>query len=1115
MHRYKILIFLLLSAVCFAGDWVGDDMIFRNAGEGIIWTNNSQTVYVYAHPSASESYELVWPAAKGTAGQPLIIDSIVSDVITLDFATASSVVAHDVTGANHGDAKTVSVVRGDIMYGNSDPLWDRLPIGAANTFLKSDGTDVDWGFIDISLSTNLAVTTPITLTGDSVGIVNQGTTTTVLHGDAAGNASFGIVDISDDTNLTVDTDHFLLNDDEIDFSVNQDTNVHVWQGSFLEQHDFTITVAGGTVTGNLEKEGTGDLTMYFSDEFTTLDCTAPLCTVDLTARVGTDASPAEAFVYIPLSTKTLTAAASWPAASVLHIRVANIVLQSAATTGTDGALQNRNWNDFAFGITDPRGHGLHITQNIRANHAKWLSGVVLTVTGDGTGTITLDNSAGVVSQVHEQTFPALDMAGADDIHIVNQVVDEGGNYETSVNLVADVTHFVDGTDSGTAFVVNRYFNVVIWGVQNRTGETSHLMLNLPTGQYTSESGAKADGNNFSVKSIPSAFTGTGFLIAELTFRLTGGGGTWTLFQEKSLLGIAPGTTAGGGVTTTATMFSDASFAVFDNGDDSKRILFEASSIATGNDRTITMANVNVDLADITLNNIHRADNSQAHSDYLINNDNDTTTGVLTVEGLGTGGQTDYDLKVGDTDGSPTYGMIQMGNSCIGRTSFTAGNIDLDGSMIYRNIAGPVTSEIEHVFVESTGDTTRFALAKSGVGNATYNSRSMFLAGPAPADTDYVKVSYWQGQGIFDNLACDTSGTGADFGIQNDLEVEGDIFTDSIKESTTDAGISFNDFDIPNVGDIALDTISADDGSSFSISNDWTNAGNTIADLGSVTTTDINGGTINGITDLAVADGGTGASNAGDARTNLGLVIGTNVQAWDADLDTLATMQAGAPAALQVLTATEIAFLDGADPDIVVANKAVVADGSGDIVSGGNITALGFIATGDIAIGLTSLVDGSLTGGASLNIEAGASGILSTTIRDDTTAFSANVFINSVTGQLFRSTSSARRKTGIIDIPENIDPILRPRRFYSTSKGDDPNQLFYGLIAEEVYTVLPEAVVMHRPITDDSDPNNLIYGEPEPDAIDWNMITTMIIKQNHWLKAQLQALEQRVTILESR
>ena len=62
----------------------------------------------------------------------------------------------------------------------------------------------------------------------------------------------------------------------------------------------------------------------------------------------------------------------------------------------------------------------------------------------------------------------------------------------------------------------------------------------------------------------------------------------------------------------------------------------------------------------------------------------------------------------------------------------------------------------------------------------------------------------------------------------------------------------------------------------------------------------------------VGDGSNFVAESGaTARASLGLTIGTNVQAYDADLDNLSGMQSGASAALAALTSTEVAILDGA------------------------------------------------------------------------------------------------------------------------------------------------------------------------------------------------------------
>lgn len=82
--------------------------------------------------------------------------------------------------------------------------------------------------------------------------------------------------------------------------------------------------------------------------------------------------------------------------------------------------------------------------------------------------------------------------------------------------------------------------------------------------------------------------------------------------------------------------------------------------------------------------------------------------------------------------------------------------------------------------------------------------------------------------------------------------------------------------------------------------DGATAWNSLAYASGLTT--INNGDWSGA-DLAIVNGGTGASTAADARTNLGLAIGSAVQAYSANLDEYAGVNP---------TAAGLALLDDAD-----------------------------------------------------------------------------------------------------------------------------------------------------------------------------------------------------------
>lgn len=132
--------------------------------------------------------------------------------------------------------------------------------------------------------------------------------------------------------------------------------------------------------------------------------------------------------------------------------------------------------------------------------------------------------------------------------------------------------------------------------------------------------------------------------------------------------------------------------------------------------------------------------------------------------------------------------------------------------------------------------------------------------------------------------------------------------------------------------------------------------------------------------LPVANGGTGSANASGARTNLGLAIGTDVQAYDAELAALATTTSAADAlpyftgvgtaTTTTMTAAGRAILDDAD---ATAQRTTLGLGTMSTQDANNVNITGGSITG-VTVSSATLAATATTNQIALGDIAGGNGV---------------------------------------------------------------------------------------------------------------------------------------------
>jgi hypothetical protein len=314
----------------------------------------------------------------------------------------------------------------------------------------------------------------------------------------------------------------------------------------------------------VERAWDGNLSGYVdgSDHKFTLDCTTGAGT-DGHARVlltkGTSTVPVQNFV----------------AASVLSDSARTLQLVNQVASPLQGpAIQAGYANVYAIGdmvipqqrytncpFRDSRGSSMLDTMRdkLRILGAEWFQGVTpslqITTLGGVKDSALIPTSIGFVFQLWIQTFPPNLSGTALDIVVLNDPI-------TPFRKITDYNEITYDANGDTLEGNNTRYGIDIFGIINSgTNVISAIGVTLPTGTYSTDSGAINDTSNFSVTSVPDSYRFTSFRICRsvLKYQTTNGGTLINLVGGNDVqitLGSPLGGTGGSGVSGSTTNHND-------------------------------------------------------------------------------------------------------------------------------------------------------------------------------------------------------------------------------------------------------------------------------------------------------------------------------------------------------------------------------------------------------------------------------------------------------------------------------------------------------------------------------------------------------------------------------